>query len=218
MEDVCVITGDIKKSRKLENRSEVQKRLKSGLSEINLKYKEELLSDFMITLGDEFQGVLKSPEKCYSVFLDIQDSLHLNIYFGIGIGDIETEIYEKTIEMDGSAFYRSREALKEAKKKKSSLILKSGSDYFDEIVNTIFNLITIIRDKWTKRQKEIVEFYKSGELTYEDVAQHFRVTKQSVSQVLKTANFEAIQKAENCLGTILRDDVKRIYLTRQSKS
>ena len=52
------IIGDIKGSKKLDNRNEVQKKLTSVLDDINKKYKDDIYSKFTITLGDEFQGLL----------------------------------------------------------------------------------------------------------------------------------------------------------------
>ena len=51
------VIGDIKDSRLLENRKEVQLRLREVLERLNENYKEEIVSRFLITLGDEFQGL-----------------------------------------------------------------------------------------------------------------------------------------------------------------
>ncbi|MGB4438298.1 MAG: SatD family protein, partial [Sedimentibacter sp.] len=53
------IIGDIVNSKKIDNRNDVQIKLKSLLKRIDEKYTDDIASDFMITLGDEFQGLLK---------------------------------------------------------------------------------------------------------------------------------------------------------------
>ena len=50
------IIGDIKKSKKLNNRNTVQNVFKKVLNNINEKYSKDISSKFMITLGDEFPG------------------------------------------------------------------------------------------------------------------------------------------------------------------
>ena len=49
------IIGDIKDSKKLNDRKKIQEKLQKVLNEVNQKYYEDISSNFMITLGDEFQ-------------------------------------------------------------------------------------------------------------------------------------------------------------------
>ena len=53
------LIGDIKNSKQTINRKDLQHRLKSVIDTINIKYKNDLASLFMITLGDEFSGIIK---------------------------------------------------------------------------------------------------------------------------------------------------------------
>lgn len=205
MKNVCVITCDLKKSREMENRKEIQESLKSILSNINEKYKRDILANFMITLGDEFQGVLKNPGNCYDVYLDLWYELPAEFYCGIGIGEIETAISEKPNEMDGSAFHRSREALKEAKISNRDIMMNSANERFDKIVNSMLALTNLVKNGWTHRQKEIIKCYKSGEMTYEKVAERFGVTKQYISKVMQSTYWKDINEAEETIRKMLRE-------------
>ena len=49
------IIGDIKNSKDIENRYEVQEKLKHVLNNVNSNYKDNIKANFLITLGDEFQ-------------------------------------------------------------------------------------------------------------------------------------------------------------------
>ena len=49
------IIGDIKNSKDIENRYEVQEQLNHILNNVNLNYKDSIKANFLITLGDEFQ-------------------------------------------------------------------------------------------------------------------------------------------------------------------
>ena len=53
------VIGDIIESRKIENRQAVQLKLQSVLDVVNKKYEKSLASKFMITLGDELQGLVR---------------------------------------------------------------------------------------------------------------------------------------------------------------
>ncbi|WP_051926192.1 SatD family protein [Carnobacterium jeotgali] len=58
----AAIIGDIKDSRKIADRKEVQEQFHSILQIINEKYAEDIASNFIITLGDSFQGLLKNKQ------------------------------------------------------------------------------------------------------------------------------------------------------------
>jgi len=194
----CTITADIKESKKLKKRARIQERLKKSLNEINKKYHSELIAGFMITLGDEFQGVLKTPSCWYDVVLDLQEKLEFDIYYGIGVGSIDTEFSSKSTEMDGPSFHRSREALEEAKRLKRRIVIKTGGD--DTIINVILALMEAIKEGWTQRQKEIITFYRRHRgLSYEKIAENYGVTKQAISKILHAAHWNIITEAEDCI-------------------
>ena len=67
----------------------------------------------MITLGDEFQGLLNNPAYAIEIVKYIQRELYpVKLRFGIGIGEISTEINQKAaIGADGPAFYAAREII-----------------------------------------------------------------------------------------------------------
>ena len=61
---ICsVINMDIVNSRGINNRIQIQNIIKNYLNTLSNKYKKELLSPITITLGDEWQIVLKDISK-----------------------------------------------------------------------------------------------------------------------------------------------------------
>ena len=56
---VIAIIGDIVNSKQLKKRGEVQASLKQSLENINELFSEHIVSKMTLTLGDEFQGLLK---------------------------------------------------------------------------------------------------------------------------------------------------------------
>ena len=115
-----VINMDIVDSRLLSNRENVQKKIHEYLNYWNNKDKDILLTPITITLGDEWQIVIKAPCKGYEVINAFQSFLRKNdiyVYSGFGIGTISTSIYNDTRLMDGDCFIKAREALNTAKNK-----------------------------------------------------------------------------------------------------
>ena len=87
------IIGDIIDSKKIKNRNEVQQKLKHVLSKINQSYDDIIAANFIISLGDEFQGLLCQQEKVFEIINDIEMNMFpIKIRFGIGVGKIDTDI------------------------------------------------------------------------------------------------------------------------------
>ena len=102
------IIGDIKNSKQLhERRHAVQEELVEKLETINQTYQSAIASKFMITLGDEFQGLLKSGACAVAIIDQIERALYpIRLRFGIGVGEVSTEIsLASTLSADGPAFY-----------------------------------------------------------------------------------------------------------------
>ena len=197
MKRVCVITVDLRKSRMLADREAIQRDILNLIKELNSRFKSDILAEFMMTLGDEFQGVLKSPKKALEVFRYIKKKLPASFYCGVGVGGIDTPLSNKPSEMDGPAFHRSRDALDEAKKKKLDIVVKSGNHELDSLVNILMKLTLYIRGRWSKRQREIIEYIESREgIMEKEVAKHFNVSRQYISKVIKESGWRIVKEAE----------------------
>ncbi|MEW9096878.1 MAG: SatD family protein [Clostridiaceae bacterium] len=121
----CTLICDIKSSRTIENREEVQYKIIDMLKNTNIKFKDVIISPFLITTGDEWQGLLKYPYD----FIEILDFFkkHLKdirFYTGVGIGDVSIHNFQLTVnQLDGPSFYRARDAVKYAKKSNLPLVI-----------------------------------------------------------------------------------------------
>lgn len=107
------IIGDIKRSKKIENRCEIQEKLKKILDNVNSIYNNDISAKFLITLGDEFQGLLEITAPILEIIKYIQREIYpIKLRFGVGIGNVSTLInHEAAIGADGSAFYAAREMI-----------------------------------------------------------------------------------------------------------
>lgn len=114
---------DIIDSRKIINREAFQKALKVYLKELSDEYTSILVAPITITLGDEWQVVLREVKESYNVYMAIKEYLNaqgVGCYCGIGIGSISTDEARDTREMDGQAFILAREGLNIAKRNKKA--------------------------------------------------------------------------------------------------
>lgn len=116
---------DIKDSRLLQNREDIQKRLIEALKEVNSRFPSCIAKEFIITMGDEWQGLLH-PNSDYSSILNFfHEKLgEVDFYCGIGIGEVSIHDFELTVnQLDGPSFYKARKAVRLAKRLKCSLVL-----------------------------------------------------------------------------------------------
>lgn len=197
----CVITADVNRSREIPERKLLQNQILEALKEANRHFKKHLVAEFAITLGDEWQGVLKDISQSYKIVSYFQEELYpISVSFGVGEGEIATEISRRSVEMDGEVFRRSREALNRAKKKSRIFYITNSST--DRLLNTTFQLLQILQDSWTKRQYQKIMLYK--ELQREKlVADKLRISQQDVNQALSAGYGLVYLEAQETLNNFL---------------
>ncbi|WP_066497293.1 SatD family protein [Abyssisolibacter fermentans] len=130
-----VINIDIVGSRKLVNRKIIQEKINYYISYMNKEYIDLLLSPITITLGDEWQIILKTPSKSYRIIDKFQELLredNIKIYAGIGLGKLSTKVYKDIRLMDGECFINARKALN---------IVKNKNTFYNHFINTKKNRI-----------------------------------------------------------------------------
>lgn len=116
---------DIKSSKTIKDREQLQFKIIEMLKETNKLFHTEIASPFIITLGDEWQGLLHEKAD-YEKYIDYFKGClkEVEFYCGIGIGEISIHNYELTVnQLDGPAFYMARKAIGLAKANKYSLVL-----------------------------------------------------------------------------------------------
>ena len=164
------IIGDNINSKNEDNRKELQNKLNRLLNKINETYDEYLASNFLITLGDEFQGLLPNGRYLMEIIGKIEAEMHpLKFRIGIGYGNLSTHVENKqTLSSDGSAYYHAREAIdflednvtKKARTYKNKWIIMEEEHVNSSLVSLINSLLTVqsnLENSWTKAQRETVK-------------------------------------------------------------
>lgn len=203
----AVIIADIKDSKKMgeKERYEWQLFLKSAIVQVNENWRDIVEAKFMITKGDEFQGVLNNIPEAHSIMFEFERLLSpLTIRFGIGVGRIQKMGSSIPIEMDGSAFHRANQALNNAKKNRGYVQFKSFNSNLDKYINTMYALIYAIKKDW--RPLNINRYWKYKELgTYEKVADLEGVSAQAVWDSLRNAGAIEVINAEKTVKEFLQN-------------
>lgn len=218
-EPYIAIIGDIKNSRNIEERKQVQEQLNQVLESINVRYAEDISSKFMITLGDEFQGLLNAGENVISIIQEIQREMYpVQIRFGVGIGDITTEINKEIpLGADGPGYYKARSAidyLKNNEQKKKTFIsdirieIDEDKNMIAEMLNTILSLMAVIESNWTDSQRKIIWDFQKFCDSQKESAERLGIAQSSVQRGLINGNYysyaNAIETVNNVLEKIRR--------------
>lgn len=215
--DYTVIIGDIIDSKKITDRKQLQTQFKEVLDEINQHYAEDIASKFTITLGDEFQGLLKNRNNILKIITAIEIALAPNrLRFGIGIGDLSTAInFESSSQIDGPAYHRARAMIDELElserqySKRQANILIASQDKnkeIDQLLNSILSVCTALKSKWTARQWEVIETYLKNDENQYRTAEKLGIGQSSVNKALNATEFVTYQSAMETVNAFLTEE------------
>ena len=195
------IIGDIINSRNINERYKAQEQLQSGLKYINQKFSTSIASPFMITLGDEFQGLLHDAD----LLMDMLDTLRFKLWnivdirFGIGVGEIHTAIdSHSSLGADGPAYWSARSALEfihDNNDYGNTKIRINFADPMDDLrlaclVNNTLRLCSLTEARWRASQLTFVQNYVmlqgyTDRISQKELAKQLNVSPQQVNQAIK---------------------------------
>jgi hypothetical protein len=197
------VIGDIRRSREVVERAELQKLIERVLGDVNAEFADCIASGFVITLGDEFQGLLVEPVCAIRVLvaLDLALGAEASVRYGLGWGEVTTDLRHVALGMDGPCFHRAREAVAEGKRLNRWATV-SGLGRDDELLNGVLWLLGATRERWTRVQRETVSQARFAR-TQREVAEARGVNESSISQALKAALHEPVLAAERAVEIVL---------------
>jgi len=199
----CVVTADIRASREVPDRAELQERLLSAIAEANGRFRDQLLASFQVTLGDEWQGLLADASAAYTVAAFFRDRLApQSLAIGIGEGEVATALVSDVRQMDGEAFHRSRQALEEAKRRGLAVVFRMRDPWVDALLTSTASLVFDLYGRWTPLQRERYGLLRQLG-TMAEVAKRAGVSVAAVSQSLSSARAGLVQECEEALGAFL---------------
>lgn len=202
-------------SRKIDERNLTQEKLKRVLNYVNEVYHADISAKFVITLGDEFQGLLYTNEHLFDMIKYIQREMYpVKLRFGIGIGEIRTDIfYEAAIGADGPAYYAAREMIDEMRQQEKKIKKQAadiqisiyGMEQFEITeINTILALIKIIEDGWSDKQRYTIWDMAQNGGSQEECARRMGTTQSTVARRLADGNYITYERGKKTVDEALR--------------
>ncbi len=210
------VIGDIKDSRNLGHRKANQQKFTKTLARLNHVYQKDIAAQFTVSMGDAFQGLLKDASHLMVMLFELELSLApIELRIGIGLGDIETELNtESSLLNDGSSYHRARAMIEQIERSEkqyeqcySNILLSTGGQavHYEKLINTIFSLESVIKTKWTERQKEIIRTYLANEKNQYMTAEALNIGQSSVNKALNSAEFYTFNNSLITLQNVINE-------------
>ncbi len=204
-----VIIADIVASRTVSPRSRLQTHLKKALDDINRTHRGEIVSPYTITLGDEFQAVLKTPDTVFSQVHQILAAIHpVKARFAIAVGTIETRINRRqAIGMDGGAFYAARKGLEQLKKRQMLYAVSGLREPVLGLAQESLDLVSQTSGTWKRSRQQIFALLTRG-LTVKTIASATRMTDKAVYKSIDAGALRTIHAIFDRIAAIMNDELR----------
>jgi len=193
------LIADVIDSKMVQERFDLQKQLEKTLQTMNELFGDFLASYFTLTLGDEFQALLKVDAPVFQMIDTLRSLLTpTQLRFGIGVGEIVTDIDPlQSIGADGPAYWNARAAINLVHQKNdygnTQIYFSSGKEKQDFFVNALIASGEAIRSGWRGSQEEILlDLLKrcvySENFSQQDLAQSLAINPSALSKRLKSSS------------------------------
>ena len=191
------LIGDLIESKQLKNRKQAQKDLQNMMAVLNHDY---LVSPFTVTTGDEFQALLRPNPEIMQLLDQIALGFPHPIRFGLGLGEIVTDINrEQSIGADGPAYWRARAAIDVIHEKNdygsSRIAVSLGDEELSQAVNTVLAATSFIQSKWNTSQREVLEqmlmeYIYDENFSHGEIAELLQISPSALSKRLKSSGLK----------------------------
>ncbi|MGB9667069.1 MAG: SatD family protein [Candidatus Cryosericum sp.] len=214
------VIGDMIQSRHAQDRSDVQKKLATVLDGINhdcgpgKAFGDCLISKFTITLGDEFQALLRPTRAIFHILDTISWKMEPSEFrYGMGVGDISTSIDpDKSIGADGPAYWFAREAIKYIHDNDdygvNHLAFRCGEKDLVPWLNDALACTEFVKSKWNVTQRDVFHRLLDDHLYDEQfeqkaLAARMNLKPSPLQKRLKTSGLRIYLRTRTDLGIVI---------------
>lgn len=200
--------ADIIKSRQSDQKNLMRefKVITDGINKVNTK---QFLSPLTITLGDEFQGVMKSPADALAVIFKLEEEIlgrqaGFRLRYVLVEGVIDTPInHQIAYGMLGEGLSKARRALQESKQSSLRFHIDLQNTRKSKALNFSFLIYQSLLDNWNvkKDYELIMAFIELRD--YKQVAEKLQKTRSQIwkrEKSLKINEYIAIKEIIHYIG------------------
>lgn len=159
------LIADAVDSRRLspKERARLQADLRTGLAELNRRFRPVLAARFDLTLGDELQCLLRDARAVWDVSHQLRRRFaQVDWVVACGLGPITTRLVPGITapKVDGPCFHLARAALESAKRERR--IIAFGG-FPNDALSGCAAYYSALYWSWTARQRDIATTWRSGD-------------------------------------------------------
>ncbi len=190
----AVVMGDLVKSESSLAPELLYDRFNQQVDAINNTHAKHLSSPLTITLGDEFQGLVRTLAHAASLVRSLRLALladKIECRFVIGLADIKTPINtERAWNMMGPGLSRARARLNEKSTSTQYRFSLPEAPLIETLLDAIGAGMTAIEQGWTDRQRDDIAAALNL-ISAKDLAKRRGVTVHNIYKIRTAGKFDA---------------------------
>ena len=204
----AILMGDLVESGKARSMKAVHSAFNQAIDSANELFAAAVASPLTITLGDEFQGLLRSLAQAWDVAFDLRLRLlvaNVPCRFVIGMTELETPLNTKQAwNMMGPGLAAARDKLNDKRSGNAYRFSFSGEPIIESLLDAVGDSLTQVELGWTATQLKYYSKVRGSTRTNAEVAKRMGVTPRSLYKVLHAARAEFHQRQSEVLRGALR--------------
>jgi len=177
-------------------RATAQREFAKLVSLLNRRFRASIASRFVITLGDEFQGLLNDAIVIPDIIWTIETEYHQrDVRLGFGRGQLHTPMQAVALNIDGPVLHNARAAITLARSRRLLGGVFDGFGPYDPVLTGFAQILRYTRQQMTARQRSVIALLRQDQ-TQMSVAHTLDISKQAVSDHAIAAGWEPYRVAE----------------------
>ncbi len=195
MKQFILMSDIIDSSSKSQNI--LMENFKKAVYYVNEKYMKELNSPFTITLGDEFQGLVKDLRTSLNAIVDLEEYIIENNFgfklrYVLVYGEVETNINTKiAFEMLGKGLTYARNSLNRLSSEHERFFVDIEHTSKNVILNHTFAIYQGIVDKWNLKNDSALISSFIRNIDYKEVSKDLNKNRSLIWKRGKTLNISS---------------------------
>ncbi|ADR20644.1 hypothetical protein MATR_17310 [Marivirga tractuosa] len=187
--------------------SALMKDFKKLIEKANKLFEKQIISPLTITLGDEFQGVVKDLNSAVELVFYLDQELlksEFQLRYALQLGEIETPINKNiAYGMLGNGLTMARENLQYGKEENKRFSVSGYDDLLNEKLDKAFMLYDFFYMSWSEKEKSIVYQFLLGK-EYKKVAEIFQKDNSTMWRKEKSLNLKEFKIAKQLIKLLLK--------------
>lgn len=196
---LAVLMGDLVESRAARSPRRLHAAFNAGVTSFNAAHGAAVVSPLTITLGDEFQGLVRSLAEAFELMHAMR--LHfmeegVNCRFVLGAATVETAVnLERAWNMMGAGLSEARELLNAKDDPNAYRFSLPAAPLLQTSLNTHGYTLTYIEHLWTDTQRAYFsKVLRRGNTTYAALAESIGVSVRNLHNVLRAGHRELYER------------------------